>query len=212
MLGYPLLAWLNFFSTLLPLGAGVVLWKRSSRSMKLVTGLLLLGFLNSLGLLVMTMFGRNNMILFHFYALLSYLIIALLFSYWHDGRTAFVLKMSIPLFFLVYGALLVLGFENWTHPNTYSMVIQSILVALIALYTLNHTLRRHEKFPVYQDERFWVSIAAFTLFAGPTLVRAMTPTYIIPELWQIFHVLVVLSHGLFFLGYVWMRRWTTLPS
>lgn len=209
---FPLLAWLNFFSTLLPLGAGVVLWKRSSRSMKLVTGLLLFGFLNSTGLLVMAIFGRNNMILVHFYTLLSYLIIVLLFSYWHDGRTALVLKISIPLFFLVYGALALLGYEDLTHPNTYSRAIQSILIALIALYTLYYVLRRHEKFPVYQDERFWVSIAAFTIFAGSTLVHAATPAYISPDLWQIHHVLIVLSHGLFFLGFLWMRKWTTLPS
>ena len=180
--------------------------------MKLVTVLLAFGFLNSLGLLVMALFGRNKMILFHFYTLLSYLIIALLFSYWHDRRTALILKMSIPLFFLVYGALLVLGYQDLTQPDKYSMIIQSILVALIALYTLFRNRDRYEKFPVYQDERFWVSIAAFTLFAGPTLVIAAIPTYIPSELWQIFHVLVILGHGLFFLGYLSMLRWTTLPS
>lgn len=191
---------------MLPLGAGILLWKKSTRPMRLLTGLLICGFLVDVMLLRLALSSINNMFLLHLNTVVSYLLIALLFSYWHKGRIVRYIRLSIVLFFICYLFLFGLGYEDLQMPNKYSHTIRSVLVAFISLYTLFNTFQGSIKHPASEHARFWVSLGAFVSYSGSTFVFVAIPTYITYDVWTIRLILAVLSNLLFFKGYLCQRR------
>lgn len=188
--------------------AGFILWRKSDRSMRLLTILLLYGLLNSLALVYLALQNTNNMFLVHLYILISYLFIALLFSYWLNHLPALLIRWSILAFIILYIIMVFLGYEDLTLPNEFSMSIRSILVAFITFYALYFTLRDHSDFPIYHDERFWISIGTFITCSGAALVYAAIPVYITYPLWLIHCILVIIGNIAYFAGYLCLRRLT----
>ncbi len=188
--------------------AGFILWCKLARSMRLLTFLLLFGLLNSLALVFLALQNTNNMFLLHFYTLISYLFVALIFSYWLNHFPALIIRWSILAFFTLYLIMVFLGYEDLTLPNEFSRSVRSILIAIITLYTLYFNLKDHSDFPVYRDERFWISIGVFITYSGTALVYAAIPVYITYPLWLIHCVLVIIGNIAYFTGYLCLRRLT----
>ena len=174
--------------------------------MRLLTGLLLYGSLSNLSLLLLSLQSINNMFLIHLYTLVSYLLIALLFSYWHKGRVARYMRFSIVLFFICYVTILGLGYEDLQHPNKYSTTITGVLVAFISLYTLCTAFQGSINHPAYEDERFWVSFGIFISYSGNTFIYIAIPTYITYDVWTILLISDIFSNLLCFKGYLCLRR------
>ena len=168
--------------------------------------LLLYSFLNDVALVLVALRWGNNMFLMHLYTLVSYLLLALLLSYWHAARPARYTRLSIPLFFIIYVLLLTLGYEELQLLNKYSLSIMGVLIAFIALYTLYATLRDQSDLPAYRNERFWVSFGAFINYPGNVLVYAAIPVFITQALWQIHDVLAILGNILYFGAYLCLRK------
>ncbi len=206
-MGYlPGLVYVSFLAELLPLGAGIYYWARSPPSLRILTGLLLYGALSNIAFVLLAFMRGNNMVLLHLYTLVSFLLIVLLFSYWQQRRTARYMRLSIPVFFIIDILLLVLGYENFQTANKYSLSIQGIFIAFIALYTLYTTLRQHIDYPVHRDERFWVSFGAFINHAGNVLVYAAIPITITPALWLTHDVVVIIGNIFYFGAYLCLRK------
>jgi hypothetical protein len=206
-MGYlPGLVYVSFLAELLPLGAGIYYWARSPPSLRILTGLLLYGALSNIALVLLAFIRGNNMVLLHFYTLVSFLLIVLLFSYWQQRRAARFMRLSIPIFFIIYILLSVLGYENFQTANKYSLSIQGVFIAFISLYTLYNTLRHHIDYPVYRDERFWVSFGVFFNHAGNVLVYAAIPIFITHALWQIHNVVVIVGNIFYFGAYLCLRK------
>ena len=146
------------------------------------------------------------MFLLHLYTLVSYLLLALLFSHWHVGRSARIIRLSIPLFFIIYVILFTLGYEELQRLNRYSLSIMGVLIAFIALYTLYATLRDQFDLPAYRNERFWVSFGVFINHSVNVLVYAAIPVFITHALWQIHNVLAILGNILYFGAYLCLRK------
>lgn len=150
--------------------------------------------------------NRNNMVFVHLYALVAYLLVALLFSYWHTGKPAHIIRLSILLYCAGYGFLLGKGFENLRLPNKYSLSAMSVLISIISLYTLYAALRVHPEYSVYKDERFWVSLGAFFSFSSNALVYSGIHAYITHALWQIQSVLIIMGNLFYLAGYLCLRK------
>ena len=187
-------------------GVGVYFWRLSSRSLKLLTGLLLYGNINNLICYLVGKSVGNNMPVVHIYTLIAYLFVALLFSLWHKRRTAILIRLSIPAFYIIYVVLLLTGYEKLMLPNKYSLTIMGLLVAIISLYTLYMLLKDHTDFPVRKDERFWVSLGAFSNFSNNIFVFTGIPVFITLPLWYIYDVLVIIGNILFIMGYLCLRK------
>lgn len=200
------MGYLNLFSNLLPLGAGIYFWKRSSRSIRLLTGLLAYGVLSDVALYLLVLQSVNNMLLLHVYTIVSYLLLALLFSFWHEGKAGRIMRISIPLFVFYYFTLLALGYENLALPNKYSLTMRGMLVALISLYTLYSRQRYRATIPISEDERFWVSLGAFIVNSASIFVYAGIPGDITYTIWQIYMSLSILSNFVYFRAYLCMRN------
>lgn len=203
---FPIISHLAALSILLPLGAGILLWNKSARPMRLLTGLLLYGSLSNLSLLLLSLQSINNMFLIHLYTLVSYLLIALLFSYWHKGRVARYMRFSIVLFFICCVTILGLGYEDLQHPNKYSQTIAGMLVAIMSLFTLYTAFQGSINHPAYEDERFWVSFSIFISYSGNTFIYIAIPTYITYDVWTILLIVEIFSNLLCFKGYLCLRR------
>lgn len=174
--------------------------------MRLLTGLLLFGFLCNLFLLLLALQSINNIFLLHLYTIVSYLLIALLFSYWHESRIAKYMRFSIVLFIIFYVTLLGLDYEELQLPNKYSKTMRSILVAFISLYTLLKVFQGSINNPASEDERFWVSFGIFINFSGSTFVYVAIQDTITFNIWQIRLTLAILSYFLYLKGYLCLRK------
>lgn len=191
---------------MLSLGAGVYLWALSTRPMRLLTGLLAYNLANDIALAFLAMNRVNNMFLFHMYAPLAYGFIALLFSYWNEGRAARYMRLSIPAFIIIYFVLLALGYEDLRRPNKYTLSLLSVSIAVITLYTLYNTLRDHADYPIHQDERYWVSFGTLIYYSGNVLVFSGIPEYITSNLWSINSTLAIVGNILYFRAFLCLRR------
>ncbi|MFB0516694.1 MAG: hypothetical protein ACETWG_08820 [Candidatus Neomarinimicrobiota bacterium] len=174
--------------------------------MRLLTGLLFYGLLNDVALGVLALRHVNNMFLLHLYTLVSYLLLALLFAYWHQGRPARCMRLSILLFSAIYILLLGTGYEELQLPNKYSQSIRTVFIAFISLYTLYTIRRERADPPAHRDERFWVSLGAFISQSGNVLVYAAIPVFITHSLWQVHNALSIVGNILYFGAYLCLRR------
>ena len=202
----PFLVYANILSGILPLAAGVLLWRRSDLALRLLAGLLLYGLVNDIGLYLLAIWRGNNMVLIHICTLVSYIIIAQLFSYWHKGRITRYIRLSIPFVFLIYFLLLGLGYQNLQLPDKYTDSITSVLIGFMSLYTLYSAFREHTDFSVYKDQRFWVTFGIFFNYPGSLFAILAVPLFITHQLWQIHHIMVIIGNLLYLGGYLCLRK------
>ncbi len=146
------------------------------------------------------------MVLFHLYAPIAYALLALLFSYWHEGRPARYMRLTIPLFIIAYLALLASGYEDLGLPNKYTLTMMSILIAVITLYTLLSISRGQSTIPIYWDERYWVSFGAFIYYSGNILVFSGIPQFITPSIWLIHNILAIVGNFFYLGAYLCLRK------
>ncbi len=203
---FPITSFLEFFTVLFPLGAGILFWNKSTRPMRLLTGLILFGFLCNLFLLLLALQSINNIFLLHLYTIVSYSLIALIFSYWHGSKIAKYMRYSIVLFIIFYFTLLGLGYEELRLPNKYSQTMENMFVAFISLYTLLKVFQGTTNNPVSEDERFWVSLGIFINFPGSIFVCVAIRDTITFNTWQIMSTLTILSYFLYLKGFLCLRK------
>ncbi len=99
-----------------------------------------------------------------------------------------------------------MGYEQLMLPNKHSLAIMGLFIAIISLYTLYILLKDHSDFPVLKDERFWVSLGAFSNFSNNILVFTGIPQFITLPLWCIYDVSVIIGNILFIMGYLCLRK------
>ncbi len=199
---------LVILSVLLPLGAGLVKWRIASRPMRLLTVLLLCVVLIDIFTVILALRSINNIFLFHASIIVSYPILALLFSYWHSRRTKRILRWSIPIFIAAVLLLFVLGYETLEMPPAHSLAVMSILLAIISLYTL-YTLMQSGSSPVYRDERLWVSLGVFISYVSTTLIYSGIMDGITDDLWIAHNMIHTIGNLCYLAGFSWMQTPTT---
>jgi len=202
----PVEAWLVIISSVLPLGAGIFYWNISSRPLRILTALLFYNFTNNIALVLLSLWSVNNMFLLHTYAPIAYTLIASLFSYWQQKRPALYMRISIPFFIAIYLILLAMGYEDLKFPNKYTLSIMSLFIAIITLFTLISTLQHQSAPSIYHDERLWVSMGTFSLYAWSAIVVSNIPTYITSQLWLIYRILAIIGNILYLRAYFCLRK------
>jgi len=199
-------AWLVIISSVLPLGAGIFYWNISSRPLRILTALLFYNFTNNIALLLLALWGVNNMFLLHVYAPIAYTLLATLFSYWQQKRPALYMRISIPLFIIIYLILLTTGYENLRLPNKNTLSIMSLFTAIITLSTLFYASRTQPTLHIYNDERLWVSVGTFSNYALNVTIFSSIPTYITRQLWLIYSILAIIGNLLYLRAYLCLRK------
>ncbi len=196
-------------SVLLPLGAGLVKWRIAPRPMRLLTVLLLYAALSDIFSVTLAIRAINNIFLFHAGVIVFYPILALLFSYWHSRRSKRLLRWSIPIFIAAVLLLFVLGYETLERPPSHSLSVMSIMLAITSLYTLFTLMRDGSNYPVYRDERFWVSLGVFMSYATTTFIYSGIMDGITDDIWIAHNIIHTIGNLCYLVGFLWMQTPTT---
>ena len=187
-------------------GFGISQWKNSGHSMRLLTILLVTGMINNFAMIWLAKLHINNLFLMHFHTLVSYCLLALLFAFWFRKKTAFVIRLSIPLFLITYMIFLILGIEDLSHPNKYSSVIESALTTLFFIGVLANILRTRATAVIYHNHRFWATIGIFIIYAGPVMLYAAIRDQITLKLWAVHNLQMTIGYLILLKAYFCIRR------
>ena len=196
-------------SIFLPLGAGVVKWHAISRSLKLLTVVMLYFALNDLIMLALASRSVKNIFMIHGYVIIVYVFLAFLFSYWHQDKPKRLIRASVPAFIAFYLLLLATGRENLGIIPAISHSVMSISLTLIALYTLLSILKSREPSITYRDERFWVSIGVMVQFSGNVMIFSGVSGEITITLWTVHNFLFLIGYLCYLGAYPWKCSPTT---
>lgn len=159
--------YLNIFSILsllIPLSAGLYLFRETDRALQTLMGYLAIVLIVELVGLYLMFQGRELFWLLHFYTLFEYSAFALILSLWEEDRLRSHLRWSILWFAVIWIAAKIFleSFNEW---DNYTSSLESILLIAISTYMLVR-LSREEGFSFYKDPKFWVSCGILIYFAG----------------------------------------------
>lgn len=170
-----MISFLNIFSVLsvlIPLAAGIYLFRQTDKALQTLTGYLAVVLFVELLTLILSFQGRERFWLLHFYTLFEYSAFVLILSFWEEGRFRTYLRWSIPWFALIWilAKIFLEDFHEW---DNYTSSLESLLLIAISTYLLVR-LSREEGFSFYKDPQFWVSCGIVIYFAGNFMTFAFS--------------------------------------
>lgn len=189
------------FINILAIVAGVRVWGSSSRPIRLLILLLVLNVVADISGIIIGQLIGYNLILLNIYNLISYPVIAVIFSYWLDGKARTLTLLSAPVFPGLWVFLHLAGLYDLNGPGKYYTTIKGLLVGLIVLRTLYSLMIHSEGSPVHRQAPFWITIGTFFLATCGVAVYAAIPEQITSELWYIHAICVIIAYLLYIRGF-----------
>lgn len=189
-----------------------------SASMAVIVGwtllaLVALGFATELVTLAMGARGIRNLWVIHFYTLLEYVLLVMIFGAWHshNPRMHSILLLSGALFALFWLGLKWTGIEPFIAPVTYTHSVSSALLTIVATVTLVDIARLPETV-VYRDARFWVSVGVLLNYTTNVVLFLVMDWFVnLPRseaaaVWTIRWVASAVMNVCFAIAYLCMQR------
>lgn len=176
----PLIAYLDLFSHLLPVGAGIFRWNEVRRNDEGIMFIFVFTFIAALSELSTYWMAINkipNLWVLHFYHLGEYVFLMLYFSILIMEDTRFqtlgrVLRWSIVGFFFFW-LISKWTIEKWSEPASYTHTFSTCIFIMLSLYTLfqlvvGEKLREGEekKTSLLGNFRFWIIFGLLVYFTG----------------------------------------------
>ncbi|MFC1620314.1 hypothetical protein ACFL45_10255 [Candidatus Neomarinimicrobiota bacterium] len=199
------------FVNILAIIAGMMVWGLSSRPIRLLTIFLVLNLLTDISAIVMGRLVGHNLILLNIYELIEYPIIAIIFSYWLDGKARIFTLLSAPVFPVLCVFLHLSDIEDLLGPGSYFTTIKGLLVGLIVVRTLYSLMIHPKASPIQRTAPFWITIGTFFLATCGVAVYAAIPEQITVELWTIHIICVINAYLLYIRGFwcLWEKEGST---
>ncbi len=166
--------------------------------MKLIVGFLSLAFVTDLLCLYLAFQNMNNLLVFHIFTLLSYVVLMTAFSIWAGRRRSRrIMQLSIPLF-TVWWLVAKLTIEKLSRFDTLTLPLAAMLLVAASVYTLYH-LSKSDVLLVHRDPRFWVSAAVMIYYSTGLATYAVANAILSDEsimvsAWHIRWVLSIVSN------------------
>ncbi len=192
---------------LLATGGGLAIWHISTRPMRLLTLFLLFSVLIEILAIALAAMNIRNLFILHIYTMPTYSVLALIFSYWQRDKLRQYLRLSIPIYIVFYLLLFSFGYENLNRPASFGILVMSLLLTFISLYTLFSVLRDSTLSP-YHDERFWISLGTLFAFSSNAVIYSAIRSEITIDIWIIHNILCTTGYLCYFGGYQWTRTHT----
>lgn len=169
----PLISILSAISTPLPFITALLFLKLTSlnRDMKILLGYLGVATLTELIVTLFFMYNLPNHWVIHVYTLAEYLLVAALLAAWqNNSEFGGIIRLSIPLYLLVYAVIKISGWEDFSAStlNYLTRPIALILLNGFALYSLL-TLSKKLSTSIYRDYRFWI-LAALAIYYTAAII------------------------------------------
>ena len=172
--------------------------------MKLLLVFLTISFLINIYSRYLSINGKPNMQLYHIYTLLEYSFIIYVFSFWqYNAKLKYYFRYSI-LAFLAFWIVAKISIEDINQFDSISSSLELLLLLNASTYTLYHLFKRNSD-ELFQDYRFWVTVATLSYSAG-NLVLFASSSIIILWAWVIIHSTnSIIMNALYIKGFLCQR-------
>ncbi|HTP79487.1 MAG TPA: hypothetical protein VMM57_03675 [Bacteroidota bacterium] len=155
----------TIYSSLLPVIVAFLRLRSLNRDLKTFTGLITV---YSISVFLQLYLGRasiNNLWVAHFYNLIEFNTLAILFSDWVDGDwSKAVMRLSIVLFSFFW-LLSKVFLERIDEPSVYTSTIAKLVLGLMSIYLLLGFAKETESL-IIEDPRFWITASVLIASAG----------------------------------------------
>lgn len=184
---------------------GWVTWRNSTQPLRLLTIYATYVGISNLLATYLAFNGIHNLFLLHLYNLIAIPFLVYVFSDILSGLPKKITLGFMPAIILVYTISFFANNETLSKPPVLSLGIASILLTLIALYSLFDLLRSPSRESIFSDERYWISIGSFIYFAGNAFVYSSILGEISINTWVFHNTIHIVSFLMYFGGYKWKR-------
>lgn len=149
--------------------------RRKERHAKWVILYLLLCLATTIAALGILKLGwKNNLVLFHLFTPLEYTVLSLLYySVLSSARLKRLVLLSIPVFIAIAAVFSLFVQKYHTDSNSYSTILQSILIILSSMFFLREVLLLQQVTSLQSFPLFWVSVGLLFYFTGSLITEGM---------------------------------------
>lgn len=161
--------------TILTLVVYLLNYRQGERYWKFMVLYLLLVLITSVAATGVIEWGltNNNLFIFHIYTPLEYLLLGLLYAYSMENMVIRrIILISIPLFMTV-SVWLTAFVQPLSVNNSYSVIIESILIMLWTLVFIRETIMLQRESRLQRFPMFWISIGFLFYFVGGMFVEGL---------------------------------------
>ncbi len=201
------LAYLSFFSPLIPISIGVFKFRSEGQGVKLIIYLLSFGFIIDLftlwpvlGYKIIPLFSR-------LYVLVEFIMILFIFSLWQHSKRVQKIKWFLMGAFLLFWIAANLTFEPLKKPCIITDSVSAIILTLAAGYTLFMVFENSDR-SLLKNYKFWILLSFIFNFAGTLLpiifegVLFGHSRELLYMAWSITWFLTITSNVLFTVGFL----------
>jgi len=197
-------------SVSIPLIIGIYGYRRLKIDMKLLLALIVLAFCVEVLTFCMSWEKIDTVWVHNIYLPFEYILIALIFSKWHDNvKFGKLIIYSIPVYILLH-ILSQVRMGDINQINSFSISLSCTLFVCISAYTLLILLKA-DIGSIYQDYKFWACSALLIYAAGSIAFWAFSKIIISFILYYIFLCVNAVAYFLFAAAF-WIHFKHQLPS
>jgi len=202
----------SWYSIWLPFIAGVVRFRWLSHGQRWIFALVSLGLLTELGSGYLAEMYGNNMALSHIYVALEGLLISEIFFRSYPSLISRKWLRSLQVGYVVFVIINGLFIQEMLAYNSYSRLMEALLMPPLAITFLAQVLRRLDVPRLERHPLFWVSIGILCYFSGNLLLFVYAEYVqgagheIFLAIWAIHGALMMLLYFSYFIALLCPRK------
>jgi len=165
-LALPVLGRIVVFANLVPLIIALIKHRKPSADM-----VMLLAYLSFSALTTMCQYyfgeilGLENLWMSHFFSLLEYQLLILLYSLWAENQILKSLLRLSVIFFAAFWIWAKVNLEKIVQPAVYTPSVGRLIITCVSLYFIFYFVRQ-PGLAIGKSEKFWITLATLILCAG----------------------------------------------
>lgn len=191
----PLSVILSVISGLFPLLAGVWVYKKLKRELKLIFIFFIVAFLFEIIFLLTSLNQIRNLWLFHIYTLIEFGFWGLYFFYQlKSTKFSVLIKWLMVIFLMIWIAAKFLG-EQFTYLNDFTRPLESTILVVFSAIAI-FQLQKDYLFSLWKNPRFWINVGVLIYFSGNIFLFSLVNLvlYDTPDIWIIHSFLNIITN------------------
>lgn len=154
MEGYPIIAYVSFFSPILPVLSGIYRLRTINREMKILLILLAIDLITNVVTLLLINNYWINLAIWHIYIVFEYICIMTIILLWQELKSMSRLFKSLIILYIIFWLCAKFAFEPISGLYSITVSVSQAILVLSAGYTLFIVIGNHTQ-PLLNNQRFW---------------------------------------------------------
>jgi hypothetical protein len=210
---FPLLAYITFLMPILPIAVGLIRIGKIDKRYRLVTLLLVCGFLGDLFSRWPNQNAGLNPLPTHLFIIIEFVLVLTFVVSWQESKKARIFFIFILASYIVFWLAAKFTFEPFSEPYSYTGTISYSILALASGYTFFLTLSSHSR-RLFEQGIFWILFSFIVTYIGsllPVAIQAILVHYSKQDfelVWSIIWILNLASNILFTIGFLCPQKQT----